>query len=121
MQQMQELAKTNVALLECLLAKQRATPAEEQPAGEKGKGASWNSLELAQMAVLGVDINALQASAESAAPADADGDAAMQQVEVQMNTDGECEAVALLGDRDLGGCLACIRASGHQVVVVGWV
>ena len=27
---------------------------------------------------------------------------------------------AALSQRDLGGCLACIRASGHQLVVVGW-
>ena len=42
-------------------------------------------------------------------------------VEVPMNADGECEAVSRLSQRDLAGCLVCIRASGHQVAMGGGV
>ena len=61
-----------------------------------------------------------KASAESAAPQEpAAGEAVNIEVEVPMNADGECEAVSRLGQRDLAGCLTCIRASGHQVVIGG--
>ena len=59
-----------------------------------------------------------KASAESAAPQKpAEGEAAESEVKVPMNADGECEAVSRLSQRDLVGCLTCIRASGHQVVM----
>ena len=55
-----------------------------------------------------------KASAESAAPQE---EASMIEEKVPMNADGECEAVARVIQRDLAGCLLCIRASGQQVVV----
>ena len=60
----------------------------------------------------------VKASAESAASQD---DAAEIEDEVPLNANGECEAVSRLSQRDIAGCLACTRASGHQVVVVGGV
>ena len=41
------------------------------------------------------------------------------EVEVPIHANGECEAVTRLDERDLSGCLTCIRASGHQVVMGG--
>lgn len=65
-----------------------------------------------------------QASAESTAPQEPAGPQAPAGAEettaedmVPMNAEGECEAVARISQRDLAGCLSCIRASGQQVVV----
>ena len=59
-----------------------------------------------------------KASAESAAPQEPAGvEATKIEGKVPMNADGECEAVFRVGQRDLAGCLSCIRASGQQVVV----
>ena len=37
----------------------------------------------------------------------------------KLNNQGECEAVALLNDRNLAACIASIRANAWQVVVAG--
>ena len=72
---------------------------------------------LAEGQAVPAEAQAAQASAQSAAaPQEPAAEAAD---EVPLNADGECEAVARLCERDLAGCLTCIRAGGRQVVM-GW-
>ena len=92
--------KTHLAIMESIVKK-----VEEKPADAKAPQASAQSMQADQ---------APQPDAQNQAPGDTEGS-------VQLNAEGECEAVALLQQRDLAGCLACIRANGHQVVLVGGV
>ena len=96
-QAMAESIKMQHAILESIVKR-----VEEKPADAKAPQASAQSIQADQ---------APQPDAQTQAQGDTQGG-------VQLNAEGECEAVALLQQRDLAGCLAVIRANGHQVVVV---